>query len=257
MGENVSILCTQLAAQRRDLVSLHTDGTITLGYEHKQLDEGLSALVAQAKQAAVNEERQRLARELHDVVTQMLHTATWMAETLPHIWERDAAEGRHGLEELRQVLLEAVAEMRALLLDLRPAAMMGHRLGALLPQLADAMSRHARIHIGVVIEEHHQLPPDLTMTLYRITQEALNNAIRHARASQIMVHLQTQPHEVVVRIEDNGCGFDPQTIPSDHFGLAMMRERAASVGAVVEVQSSPGKGTQVVVTWAEAGKTAD
>jgi len=226
---------------------------ITLEYEHKQLDEGLSALVAQAKQAAVVEERQRLARELHDVVTQMLHTASWMAETLPHIWERDAAEGRHGLEELRQVLFEAVTEMRALLLDLRPAAMMGHRLGVLLPQLAGAMSRRARVPIRVVIEEHQPLPPDLAMTLYRITQEALNNAVRHARASHIMVHLQTQPHAVVLRIEDNGCGFDPQAISPDHFGLAMMRERAASVGAVVEVQSSPGKGAQILVTWAEAG----
>lgn len=230
---------------------------MTLDYEHTPLDERLSALIAQAKQAAVMEERQRLARELHDVVTQMLHTASWMAETLPHIWERDAAAGQHGLEELRQVLLEAVAEMRALLLDLRPAATMGHRLGALLPQLAGTMSRRARVHIGVVIEEHHQLPPDLTTTFYRITQEALNNAIRHARASHIAVHLQTQPREAVLRIEDDGCGFDPLTIPPDHFGLAMMRERAASVGAVVEVQSSPGKGAQIVVTWAEAGKAAD
>ncbi len=204
--------------------------------------------------AAITDERQRLARDLHDAVTQTLLAASAIADALPRVWERSPAEGKRGLRELRHLLLGAVTEMRALLLKLRPAATTEQRLGAALAQLTDTMTRLMQTPIALQVEEDHPLPPDIATAFYRITQEALNNISRHAQASQITVHLRAQPREVVLRVNDNGRGFDPRAIPPGHLGLAIMQERAASIGALVEIRSSPGQGAQIIATWVDAGK---
>lgn len=208
-------------------------------------------LYAQAQQAAVLEERQRLARELHDAVTQTLFSASMIADVLPRLWDRHPDEGWRRLEELRLLTRGALAEMRTLLLELRPTALIEADLGDVLNQLGEAITGRARIPINVTVLSNgeHSLPPDVQVACYRIAQETLNNTVKHARATRVDIELVRSPDNVVLRICDDGCGFDVSKPTGGHFGLTIIRERASSVGAHVHIDSQRGQGTTVTVTW--------
>ncbi|MCC7355073.1 MAG: GAF domain-containing sensor histidine kinase, partial [Anaerolineae bacterium] len=206
-------------------------------------------LYEQAEAAAVTAERQRLARDLHDAVTQTLFAASLIAEVLPRLWERNPDEGRRRLAELRELTRGALAEMRTLLLELRPTALTEASLGDLLRQLAEAITGRARVPIALTVEAKCPVPPDVQIALYRIAQEALNNVAKHSGANQAVVSLNCQPGKVELRISDDGRGFEMTSISPDHLGLGIMRERAEAIGATLDIQSQPGHGTQVVVTW--------
>ncbi len=207
-------------------------------------------LYEQAQQAAVLEERQRLARELHDAVTQTLFSASLIAEALPTSWKRDVREGEALLGELRQLSRGALAEMRTLLLELRPAALVEARLADLLRQLADAIAGREGLPVAVMVEEVCLMPPDVHVAFYRTAQEALNNVVKHARASQVEVSLRCVNGpgvELVVR--DDGRGFDPERVTAEGLGLDIMRERAQAIGARLEIDSEAGSGTRVWLVW--------
>lgn len=212
-------------------------------------------LYAQAQRVAALEERQRLARELHDAVTQTLFSASLIAEVLPEMWERDPARSRRLLQDLQQLSRGALAEMRTLLLELRPAALREAKLGDLIHQLAEAFTGREGVPVTVELERQSTLPGDMQVSLYRITQEALNNIAKHAGASQVTIQLQRTPagsgplKRVELRISDDGCGFDPAAVPLDHLGLGIMRERAEAIGAKLEIISRPDQGTQIRVKW--------
>lgn len=218
------------------------------------------ALARKAAEEAVVAERSRLARELHDAVTQTLFSASLIAETLPRSWERDPGKGRRLLKDLRQLSRGALAEMRTLLLELRPAVLVEAKLGDLLQQLAEAATGQSGLPVTVVADWECLLPPDVHIALYRIAQEALNNAVKHARATEVTVYLYcasvpvaghagTEPRPVEMRVRDDGRGFDAGSVPHDHLGLDIMRERAESVGALLTITSMPGQGTEVQVLW--------
>jgi PAS domain S-box-containing protein len=213
-------------------------------------------LRTQAEQAAAAAERSRLARDLHDAVTQTLFSASLIAEVLPRLWERDAEEGRRRLEELRQLTRGALAEMRTLLLELRPAALTEVSLGDLLRQLAEAVTGRARIPITLAVDGQCPLPPDVQIALYRIAQEALNNVAKHAGASQATVDLNCNEDGIKLRIRDNGRGFDLSLVSPTSLGLGIMRERAESVGAILAIDSQIGKGTEVTVIWVRPKEVA-
>jgi nitrate/nitrite-specific signal transduction histidine kinase len=206
-------------------------------------------LYEQARELAVVEERQRLARDLHDAVTQTLFSASLIAEVLPRIWERNPDEGRHRLEELRELTRGALAEMRTLLLELRPSTLVEAELGDLLRQLAESITGRARVPVTVEMESECSLPPEVKVALYRIAQEALNNVAKHAGASQATVSLRCQPKRVELHVSDDGRGFDPESIPPESLGLGIMHERAQAIGATLEINSQVGHGTKVVVVW--------
>ena len=211
-------------------------------------------LYEQAQQLAIMEERQRLARDLHDAVTQTLFSASLIAEALPAIWESDQDEGRQLLQDLRQLSRGALAEMRTLLMELRPAALVEANLANLLRQLGEAVAGRMGVPVTVTVEDQYALPPDVHVAIYRITQEALNNVVKHARASQVAVSLRCAPHTeggVELQVSDDGRGFDPSSVPSDHLGLGLgiIRERAEAIGATLKLESQPGHGTQVIVLW--------
>jgi signal transduction histidine kinase len=210
--------------------------------------QSLRAIEA-ARQDAVAAERRRLGRDLHDAVTQALFSANLIAEALPQVWERRPEEGRRGLEELRRLIQGALAETRTLLLELRPAAMSGKKLSELLRELSETVTSQAQVALSFSAEGECELPTDVQIALYRIFQEALNNAMKHAKASQVTVRLCCQGAGVVIHISDNGDGFDPGAIGRDHLGVSIMRERALSVGATLELTSRPGEGTHVLVSW--------
>ena len=230
-----------------------------IGEEEKRLFQALTQRAAlqienarlyeRSQELAVLEERSRLARELHDAVTQTLFSASLVAEALPTTWERDTQEGRGLLQELRGLCRGALAEMRTLLLELRPARLVETRLDDLLRQLGEAASGREGIPVTVQVEGQASarvppLPPDVHIALYRITQEALNNVVKHARAHQVTVRLyyacqaedeaKAEARQVLLSISDDGRGFDPAQVPHDRLGLGNMQERAQAIGATAD-----------------------
>jgi signal transduction histidine kinase len=161
----------------------------------------------------------------------------------------------------------ALAEMRAMLLELRPSALDESDLGELLRQLADAITGRARLPVAVNIQTQQSLPPDVKVALYRVAQEALNNVAKHAQAGHVALSLRDAPSTeegqgqvgVELRISDDGKGFDSTPGSPEHFGLGIMRERAEAIGATLDITSRPGQGTQVIVVWqaAQAGESKD
>jgi PAS domain S-box-containing protein len=227
-------------------------------------------LYEQARALAALQERQRLARNLHDAVNQSLFSAGLIAEVLPRLWELDPVEARQSLEDLRRLTRGALAEMRELLAELRPSVLTDSSLGDLLRQLANAFTGRSNVPARVTIAGEHVLPAKIQVALYRICQEALNNIAKHAGARGVSIDLQydsilaqpsspfvgpATPEEIVIRsvemrIRDDGRGFDAaRPMPSGHYGLAMMQERAEAVDARLEVVSRPGHGTELIVRW--------
>jgi signal transduction histidine kinase len=213
-------------------------------------------LRAQVEQAAAASERRRLAHDLHDSVTQVLFSVSLTAEVLPALWQRDRAEGERALEELRQLTRGALAEMRMLLLELRPSALQEARLDDLLSQLAAAFVARARVPIALDVEPDCDLPAEIRVAFYRIAQEALNNVAKHAEATQVALSMHCEPlgsaragRRATLRVSDDGQGFDLNEVALDRLGLGIMRERAEAIDAALQIDSQPGQGTRIAVTW--------
>ncbi|MEH2158529.1 sensor histidine kinase [Nostoc sp.] len=205
------------------------------------------------RKIAVELERNRLARDLHDSVSQTLFTVATIAEALPRVWKRNPETAQEGLEELAQLTQGALAEMRNLLVELRPNGLVEKPLGELLQQLTKGIQGRASLQVITTVEgDHRSLSNEVKLVFYRITQEALNNIIKYAQATLVSVSLRSDSQEIVLRISDNGCGFDSDKIPSGHLGIAIMKERAESIGAIFHVSSYPGKGTEIVLSWSTA-----
>lgn len=215
------------------------------------------------QEEAIAAERNRIARELHDSVTQTIFSASLIAEVLPGVWDRDMQEGKNALEELRQLTRGALAEMRTLLLELRPAGLAEARLEDLLNQLAEGVAGRIRIPVAVQIKGKPDLPPEVKLTFYRIAQEALNNLAKHAAATSVEMKLisvseetkrgegkaGTPSRSVTMIIRDDGCGFNPEAVSSEHMGLNIMRERAANAGLSLSIRSKRKKGTEISLAW--------
>lgn len=207
-----------------------------------------SRLYERARELAASQERQRLARDLHDAVSQTLFSVSLIAEVLPRIHAKDPAKASQRLEELRLLTRGALAEMRTLLLELRPAALAEANLPDLLRQLSEAVAGRSRIPVTVDAGPCLDLPTDVRIAFYRIAQEALNNIAKHSAAAAASVRLECAD-VVTLTVEDDGVGFDSAAGSAGQLGLGIMRERADSVGARLRVDSAPGAGTRVRVEW--------
>jgi len=217
--------------------------------DHAALAIENARLRAQAEASAVAAERNRLARDLHDAVTQTLFSSSLIAEVLPRLWERNPDEGQRRLAELRELTRGALAEMRTLLLELRPAALVEASLADLLRQLAESITGRARVPVAFELEGECELEAEVKVALYRIAQEALNNVAKHAGASRATVSLRCEPGQVDLHIRDDGIGFDPGGLAPNSLGLGIMRERAEAIGAELKADSRPGTGTLIEVVW--------
>ncbi len=213
-------------------------------------------LRARAEKMAVETERNRLARDLHDSVTQSLFSTSLIAEALPNVWQSDRVEGRPLLQEVRRLSRGALAEMRSLLLELRPAVLMEARLEDLLNQLVEAVVGQKNIIVETDLEEEIHLPPRVRVAFYRVAQEAMNNVIKHARAQVVQVRLfRVSPggelglESFGLEIGDDGIGFDPAGVPRDRMGLEIMRERVNAIGGALEIDSQLNRGTVIRVLW--------
>ena len=205
-------------------------------------------LAERGEQIAVLEERRRLARELHDSVTQSLFSMSLLAQVIPDLWEIDRDEARQSLQQIRELTRSGLAEMRALLFELRPAATPEQNLAQTLQQQVMAFEQRTRIPVVVEIQEEDAIPAAVQPTLLRITQEALMNIERHAHAQRVDLFLSGRS-PMQLRISDDGQGFDPAQIEPGHFGLISMRERAAILHAHLTIRSAPGQGTTILFEW--------
>ena len=220
-----------------------------------------------AQEDAIAAERNRIARELHDSVTQTIFSASLIAEVLPTVWLRDPVEAQNGLDDLRKLARGALAEMRTLLLELRPIGLGQVRLEDLLKQLAAGVSGRIRAEVNVHIQGEAILPTEVKLAFYRIAQEALNNAAKHSQADRVDIEIKsvsTLPsrkrkkvgssqgifsQSISMSIRDNGRGFDPKSVIGEHLGLGIMRERAASTQAALSIKSKLGAGTEISLHW--------
>jgi PAS domain S-box-containing protein len=207
-----------------------------------------TALRRQAGELAAGEERAHLARELHDSVTQALFSMTLVSRSVEMLIERDPATARAQLAQLRDLQREALAEMRALIFELRPGNLEQDGLVRALKTHSGALQ--GRLGLPIVVESDlaERLPLALEEVLYRIAQEALHNIVKHAAAQQVRLGIHGEGDHVVLRITDDGKGFDPATVPEGHLGLAGMRARADRIGASFDVTSRVARGTTVTVT---------
>src|SRR5665648_291853 len=206
----------------------------------------------ETKEAAA-EERQRLARDLHDAVTQSIYSASLIAEALPAVWKREPDEGLRTLETLRRLVRAALAEMRTLLFELRPAALEATPLEALLDRLGDSLGGQAQIPVDIHVDEDVSLPRDVKLVFYRVAQEAFSNIGKHGRATGVTAVVGAQGGGAMLTVRDDGNGFDPGAVSGDHMGLRIMRERLDRVEASLAVDSAPGRGTTVTVVWPRPG----
>jgi two-component system nitrate/nitrite sensor histidine kinase NarX len=203
-------------------------------------------------------------------VIQTLFSSTLIAEALPELWESDPEEGRQALDALRLLNRSALAEMRTLLMELRPASLVETTLGDLLHLLGEAVTGRTGIPVTVSVTGLCDLPGEVHLALYRIAQEALANVVKYAAASEVSVTLacayspssiDKQGHKrVELGVKDDGRGFAPDGAEPDQSwshrpGLSRIREWARSIGANLWIRSKPRAGTEVTVVWQEKEET--
>jgi PAS domain S-box-containing protein len=222
---------------------------LCIGIDRTEQKKAEELAAVQIKEQSAAEERTRLARDLHDAVSQTLFSLSLMAEVLPKAWEKDPEDGRNRLQELRQLTRGALAEMRTLLFELRPGALINVSLAELLRQLTEAMMGRAGVLIKLEIEGTREIPVEVKIALYRIAQEALNNISKHSGTTRAQVTLRCEAKEIDLHIIDNGHGFDISKIHPGSFGLGNMKERANQIGASLNIDGKIDEGTEILVVW--------
>ncbi len=205
-------------------------------------------LYQRAQVAASLEERQRLARELHDSVSQALYGISLGTRTARALLDKDPSRASEPLDYVGTLAEAGLAELRALIFELRPESLATEGLvAALEKQFAALHARH-----GITVDPQLCLEPDLRLdlkeVLYRVGQEALHNTVKHARANHVTVRLAHEGGRVVLEIQDNGIGFDTSSEFPGHLGLRSMAERTSRVGGVLEIESAPGSGTKITLS---------
>jgi PAS domain S-box-containing protein len=201
----------------------------------------------QAAELAAGEERAHLARELHDSVTQALFSMTLVSRSIEMLLDRDVEAARTQLAQLRDLQREALAEMRALIFELRPGNLEQDGLDRALRTHAAALQGRIGLPITVESTLDERLPLAVEEVLYRIAQEALHNVVKHANARQVRVELGRITGAIRLRVSDDGRGFDPAQVGDGHLGLAGMQARAEKIEARFTVTSVTGQGTAVEV----------
>jgi PAS domain S-box-containing protein len=202
-------------------------------------------LYEQAQQLAALEERQRLARELHDSVSQALYGIVLGAQTARTLLNRDPGQLAGPLEYVHGLAEAGLAEMRALIFELRPESLETEGLVAALTKQAAALGTRHEIEVETAFDEEPSSRLAVKEALYRIAQEALHNVVKHAGASRVEVRLTSQDAVLILEVHDDGVGFEAGGTFPGHLGLTSMRERASAAGGTLEVESTPGHGTAI------------
>lgn len=250
------------------IAASETFGALSLGFSEPRLftdseKEVVTSMVFQAAQAierarlaehsrelAVMHERQRLARDLHDNVSQLLFSSSVISEMLPRLWSNQPEKALQLADQLNLMVHGAMAEMRTLLWELRPESIIQTQLSSLLTQLSHAIRARQETEISVTIraENEYILPSNVQVGFYRIAQESVHNVIKHSHAAEISILMRQTPEYTALIVMDDGQGFDT-TATAEGFGLRNMQERATSIGAHLSIKSQIGKGTRMRLLW--------
>jgi signal transduction histidine kinase len=206
-------------------------------------------LYERSRELSAVEERNRLARDLHDSVVQKLFGIVLAAQSAATLLDRAPAAARPEVERLRELAQDAVAELRSLVFQLRPAAIETEGLAAALAKHVEVLRRVHHVPIELDVAGRARVRPDVDEEVFRIAQEALHNALRHAGAARLEVCLREEDGVLGLRVADDGAGFDPDDPArrSRSLGLTSMEERAATLGGRLEIASQPGHGTTITL----------
>jgi len=202
---------------------------------------------------AALEERQKLARELHDSVSQALYGIALGAHTARTLLERDPGLVAEPLAYILSLAKAGLAEMRALIFELRPESLETEGLVSAISKQAAAVQARHDVPVETDMCEEPDLPLKAKQELYRVAQEALHNIIKHAGASRVNVRLGRTAEVIILEIRDNGRGFDPLGSFPGHLGLRSMQERVSHLGGRLQIESAPGQGTHIL-TQVPSGK---
>ena len=247
-----------IEARGRELERQVAERTAQLSEANVRLEEEIAervqveqALRQSERERAVVDERNRLARELHDSVAQSMYGVTLLAEVVSQLLSSGRTDPVAGyLDELKETAKESLAEMRLLIYELRPPVLEEEGLASALQSRLEAVESRAGLETEFHIDKEITLDAQVEAALYRIAQEALNNALKHAQARRVAVSLGQDEQCVRLEIADDGNGYDPAGARrSGGLGLRGMEERAAEIGAHLEIESAVGRGTRVRVMW--------
>jgi two-component system nitrate/nitrite sensor histidine kinase NarX len=273
---NNLIGCIILAKEESNNFNFHHARLATIiGYQVAILMNN-SGIYKKEQMTGAMLERQNLAHNLHDTVNQSLFSAGLIAEVLPHLWDQNPVEGKRSLSDMYRLIRGAQAEIRMMLVDLRPESLLDVEFCDLLNLLAKAFKGRTNIPIEVSISGNCRLPVEVQTACYHICQEALNNIAKHSKANKAKIIVQLNMGRIEIWIIDDGQGFDrrrygavrtkepfdtsirdeshgfnPKYIPFNHYGLRMIHEQADSIGADLKIVSQPGNGTQISVQWSD------
>ncbi|HLI05869.1 MAG TPA: sensor histidine kinase [Ktedonobacteraceae bacterium] len=227
-------------------------GQLALALRHRieeanNREHEMRLLYEQAQELAALQERQRLARELHDSVSQALYGIGLGAHTAREAIESDPEQAKESIDYVLSLAEAGLAEMRALIFELRPESLASEGLvAALARQVAVLRARY-----GLTVDAELGSEPDISLEmkqmLYRVAQEALHNIIKHARASEVVLRIAKREDEITLEVRDNGRGFNPAASYLGHLGLRSMLERVAKPGGTLSIESAPGQGTRIRV----------
>lgn len=220
---------------------------LTILAQHAAIALTNARLYERSRELTIAEERSRLAHELHDAVSQKLFSLRLTAQAAAALVDRDPSRAKGELHQVAALAAEAADELRAAVVELRPAALDEDGLVATLRTQTQVLDRAHTARVTFTAHGVRALPAAQEEALLRVAQEALHNALRHSGAGRVEVALERRGPGAALKVTDDGCGFDPAAVrrAGRHLGLVSMRDRASGVGGVLTVQSAPGKGTVI------------
>ncbi|MER5386908.1 GAF domain-containing sensor histidine kinase [Streptomyces sp. NPDC002688] len=220
---------------------------LTILAQHAAIALTNARLYERSRELTIAEERSRLAHELHDAVSQKLFSLRLTAQAAATLVDRDPSRAKGELQQVAALAAEATEELRAAVVELRPTALDEDGLVATLRTQIQVLDRAHTARVTFSSNGVRALPASQEEAMLRVSQEALHNALRHSGATRVAVILERRGPGAVLRVTDDGSGFDPTAIRSAgrHLGLVSMRDRASGVGGTLTVESAPGKGTMI------------
>ncbi|MDD5369897.1 MAG: histidine kinase [Anaerolineaceae bacterium] len=216
-----------------------------LGQQMRHMAERVQTLLQSQQELATMEERNRLARDLHDTVKQQTFATLMQVRAAKNTLNQDAESARQHLDEAEGLLKTSQQELGFMIAELHPAALEGQGLAAALRENLERWSEQTRIPVDYQVQNERRLPLEIEQSLYRVAQEALSNVARHSQASSLTVRLVFDAQQVCLSISDNGKGFDPAGVVHKGFGLQSMRERVMALGGQWSLDSSVESGTTI------------
>jgi signal transduction histidine kinase len=221
---------------------------------HRQLQ----IYTAQAEQLAVVKDRNRLARDLHDSVSQTIFSMRLTTDAVRILQQRDPTQVSPQLDKLQELAQSALEKMRTLIHELRPSVVAEHGLVPALRHHVTLMERRHGLKVALDISGEPQLSEEEAEQLYHVAEEALNNVVKHAHTDYATLSLRSENNHVFIKVADKGKGFTQKEIDKDkNVGLSSMRERVESIGGSLIVDSSPGEGTCITIEISSTGRGSE